>query len=695
MAGHEARAKIRWNESTARDVQANTCRVLGSREEISLLFGLEKAVPADVQEETIQLTDRIILSPLVAKQLATALGRVISDYESIFGTIRKISRHATEEERKEKAAALFRLVKELNIEFGLEHSLKILDKTMLDNRFLLGFSKKEIEGNAQERIIHICMRLGMPPDLLETFRLCLIDANYVHFGFEEDATTCLYKVYVEFWESIRQEIQSSRNAARPFLLHLGFKWDAFDEEKKTVTRYTWHPWLSIPDIFSRLTAVVDPDMYGHTIEAAKGVVNIAAERISHKDILYIEVTEEGNPRKSFDINVYRAGLQLGELYPLLAKLGQHYAISHGEFHRLYDQSKTNRFGHLSAGVSREGKDFCTLYYGVEPVYGDKQRQLKRTGGSLIAPTGGPDTAPALPEQRVEKSDAAAAHLLEMVKNLHVPFGFERSFKILAKAFLPDRFLTGFMTKEMGPEQRENILGICQQIGMPDDFLQSFHEDLPQAQIALFGYERDKNKRSYKAYLEFSDRIQEAVRANPDTPRPFLMFIGFKWDASENYRKVITRYTCFPSLVLKDMADRAASLFYDGSGKNPYGIVEGILDLAANRAGPDEFLYFEAKEENTERKSFSINVYKAALRLAELYPLMLDMIKHYEVPHEQFHGFYQSARTQILGHVAGGMDREGRDFLTLYFSDKGSSGKSRLGISPKGTERRGGDGRQRD
>ena len=695
MAGDEAKSIIRWNESTARDIHTDVCTVAGTREEISLLFGTEPTRhPAD-QAETIQLTDRIILSPFTAKQLAAALERVMRDHESQFGSQEKVAPRSTEADRKEKAAALFRLVKELDVVIGLEHSFKILEKTLLGNRFLLGVSKKEIEHNAQERIIHICKRLDMPQPLLETFRQCLFDANYVHFGFEESETTCLYKVYVEFWDRIKEEIKYSKNASRPFLLHLGFKWDAFDNDRKTVTRYTWHPWLSVADILARLGAILDPGTHGHALEIAGAIVRIAAERIPHQDILYLEVTEEDNPRRSFDINVYRAGLQVGELYSLLARLGQHYEISHAEFHRLYDSVKTKRFGHLSGGVSRDGKDFCTVYYGVEPVYGDQLRQVRCNGGSLTAPTSSLPLRQTVSDQPVEKTDEQAALLLELVKSLHVPFGFERSFKIMEKTFLPDRFLTGFQTKEMGPEQQECILGICRQIQMPEDFLVGFREDLPQANIALFGFERNEKKRFYKVYLEFSGRFQEAVRENPDAPRPFLMFMGFKWDVSDNSRKVVTRYTCFPSFVLRDMADRASRLFYRKEGKNPYRIVEGVLDLAAHRAGPNEFLYFEADEANTERSSFSINVYRSGLRMAELYPLLLEMVRHYSVPTEQFNGMYETAKTQILGHVAGGIDREGRDFLTLYFSDKGSSRIRRMGHNPSGPNGRLNDERQQD
>lgn len=695
MAGYEGRSKIRWDESSARNIHADVCTVAASREEISLIFGTEKTTHQAVHAAAVQLTDRIILNPFAAKQLAAALNRVIKDYESAFGTLVELSPQPTEAERKKKGATLFHLVEELDVEIGLEHSCKFVEKAIMGNRFLLGVNKKQIEHNAQERIIHICKRLDMPQPLLETFRLCLSDANYVHFGFEESATTCLYKVYVEFWHSIKEELQRGKDPRRPFLLHLGFKWDAFDNKKKAVTRYTWHPWISVADIHARLGSILDSATHGFALESARNIVSIAATRIPYKDILYLEVTEEGNPRRSFDINVYKADLQIRELYPMLSKLGQHHAISHAEFHDLYARIKTKRFGHLSGGVSREGKDFFTVYYGLEPVYGDQLRQGRRMGGSLIAPTRNVPARRITLDQPVEKADEHAAALLELVKNLHVPFGFERSFKIMEKTLLSNRFLAGFRSKELGLEQHESILRLCRQIHMPEDFLEGFRGDLKRANVVLFGFEKSETKSYYKAYLEFSNRIQEVIEENPGAPRPFLMFTGFKWDLSDNSRKVVTRYTFYPSFVLRDMADRIAQHFYSKQGETAYRIVEGILDLAAQRAGPNDFLYLEVTEEGNPRRSFDINVYKPDLQMAEIYPWLLEMARHYSIATGQFDRMYEGAKANILGHVAGGTDREGRDFLTLYFSEKGSLRISHMGHEPIGRTGRSGHERQQD
>ncbi|MGH8731735.1 MAG: DUF3467 domain-containing protein [Burkholderiales bacterium] len=57
------------------------------REEVVMLFGINQAWNRGQKEVTIQLTDRIIISPYAAKRLATLLESVVKEYEKRFGTL--------------------------------------------------------------------------------------------------------------------------------------------------------------------------------------------------------------------------------------------------------------------------------------------------------------------------------------------------------------------------------------------------------------------------------------------------------------------------------------------------------------------------------------------------------------------------------------------------------------------------------
>ncbi len=83
-----AQKKINWDDSNMRSVYANVCNVAGTREEIVLLFGMNQAWHSAQQEMTVQLADRIVLSPFVAKRLAVLLNSVIQDYESSYGPLK-------------------------------------------------------------------------------------------------------------------------------------------------------------------------------------------------------------------------------------------------------------------------------------------------------------------------------------------------------------------------------------------------------------------------------------------------------------------------------------------------------------------------------------------------------------------------------------------------------------------------------
>jgi len=66
---------------------ANVVNAVGTREEIVLLFGMNQAWHSGQKELTVQLSDRVVLSPFAAKRLVLLLNNVIRDYEGRFGTL--------------------------------------------------------------------------------------------------------------------------------------------------------------------------------------------------------------------------------------------------------------------------------------------------------------------------------------------------------------------------------------------------------------------------------------------------------------------------------------------------------------------------------------------------------------------------------------------------------------------------------
>lgn len=79
--------KINWDDSNMKSAYANVCNVSSTREEVVLLFGVNQAWTRGQKEVTIQLTDRIIVSPFAAKRLSLLLGAVVKEYENRFGAL--------------------------------------------------------------------------------------------------------------------------------------------------------------------------------------------------------------------------------------------------------------------------------------------------------------------------------------------------------------------------------------------------------------------------------------------------------------------------------------------------------------------------------------------------------------------------------------------------------------------------------
>jgi len=79
--------KIKWDDSNMKSSYANVCNVTSTREEVVMLFGVNQAWNRGQQEVTIQLTDRIIVSPYAAKRLSMLLQGVVAEYEKRFGTL--------------------------------------------------------------------------------------------------------------------------------------------------------------------------------------------------------------------------------------------------------------------------------------------------------------------------------------------------------------------------------------------------------------------------------------------------------------------------------------------------------------------------------------------------------------------------------------------------------------------------------
>ncbi len=80
--------KVTWDDTKMVTTFANVVNVLVTREELTLLFGMNQTWNAQQTKElTVQLSNRIVLTPYAAKRLLTLLTARMRDYETRIGPI--------------------------------------------------------------------------------------------------------------------------------------------------------------------------------------------------------------------------------------------------------------------------------------------------------------------------------------------------------------------------------------------------------------------------------------------------------------------------------------------------------------------------------------------------------------------------------------------------------------------------------
>ena len=79
--------KVIWDDSQMKTSYVNVCNVLGTREEITLLFGTNQAWPGGQKEVKVLLSNRVVLNPYAAKRLLQLLQQGVKEYEARYGEL--------------------------------------------------------------------------------------------------------------------------------------------------------------------------------------------------------------------------------------------------------------------------------------------------------------------------------------------------------------------------------------------------------------------------------------------------------------------------------------------------------------------------------------------------------------------------------------------------------------------------------
>lgn len=258
----------------------------------------------------------------------------------------------------------------------------------------------------------------------------------------------------------------------------------------------------------------------------------------------------------------------------------------------------------------------------------------------------------------------AALLLRLVSELGVPFQHERSFRMTREALHANRFLLSVDRKGITGDARARVLDIGQRLHMPEAARVEAVARFDTATCVHFGFEGDAGRVVVKLYLERAVPPEEARRAR-QRGEPALLHVAFKWEPDSGSH-VTTEYLWHPSLSATEIAARLEQHVYCGSEKGSREIAQAVLEVAAGRVRAEELQYLEVQEPGNGRRSFDLNLYNARLLVKDVQRELYGMRERYGIRPGQFQALYDQIKGKVLGHLAGGVHRDGRDFFNLYY-----------------------------
>ncbi|MCA8884377.1 MAG: hypothetical protein KDA50_11630 [Rhodobacteraceae bacterium] len=224
----------------------------------------------------------------------------------------------------------------------VERSVKFVPGRRETARVLYGVERARVPG-LRARVLGLAHALGLPDAMRDELDLRFGDAFMIHAGQEGTGPTATRKIYLEFARP-PEDLPGLRFLA----------WKARPGAAPVRSTYIRLPNAGAADLRRALRGGDLPDALG---DAMAGVLDLACARVDAADLTLLAVREPGTARTSLDLNVYDAGLSVGDVAPGLgAALAQ---LGHPPDDPGFPAAA--RLGHLSAGVSRTGAPFLTVY----------------------------------------------------------------------------------------------------------------------------------------------------------------------------------------------------------------------------------------------------------------------------------------------------------------------------------------------
>ena len=258
------------------------------------------------------------------------------------------------------------------------------------------------------------------------------------------------------------------------------------------------------------------------------------------------------------------------------------------------------------------------------------------------------------------------HLSDILNSLGAEYGFEQSFRIIKGLLIQNRCLYSVHKKSFGASPFVKISEILTSLNIPDIFYAEVERELPNADFIHLGYEGKSDKIIYKFYLEYFTNFIEASKDRQFPSVPQLVHLAFKWNPDDATKMTRTHYYCQPNLTVSGIIQRLKLMYEGKESHTPCMVVIAILNDAARKMDSNDLMLMEVQEDNNPRRSFDLKLYDAELTITDVESLLIRTSEYFSIPGKQWSKMMSNITAETLGHISGGIDRDGQEFLTIYF-----------------------------
>lgn len=262
---------------------------------------------------------------------------------------------------------------------------------------------------------------------------------------------------------------------------------------------------------------------------------------------------------------------------------------------------------------------------------------------------------------------AGARLADLVAGLGQPFGYERSVKATPAGLQADRFLVSLHRSSLGLDPAQTLDGLAARLGLREPERAEVAGLMGGADLLHLGYEDGPDGALYKLYVEWSAQADAAWRGTDRAgAEPILVHRAYKWRVGDGTAPVVTLYQ-WPRVRTPDEIEArllALAEGWGGAGRAVLGVARDVLRLARER-GRGAVHYLEAREEPGPRLSYDLNLYACGLTTGAAEMVIGQAFVDLGIPPGEAATVLAERREEALGHVAGGVGRDGKPFLTVY------------------------------